>query len=79
MHELVFTVETDEDGGYVAQAHLESGSIVTQGDTLPELKAMIVDAIDGYFFDAPAQKPKVARLQFSGDKSSPETILTTID
>lgn len=79
MSELVFTVETDEDGGYVAHARLEKGSIVTQGDTLPELKTMIVDAIDGYFFDAPAQKPNVARLHFSGDKTSPETILTTID
>lgn len=64
MNELVFTVEADEDGGYVAHARLEKGSIVTQGDTLPELKAMIVDAIDGFFFDKPDQKPQVVRLQF---------------
>lgn len=64
MNELFFTVEPAEDGGYVAHAHLEKGSIVTQGDSLPELKAMIVDAIDGYFFDNPKQKPQTVRLHF---------------
>ncbi len=45
MNELVFAVEPDEDGGYVAQTKLANGSIITQGDTLDELKEMIKDAV----------------------------------
>jgi predicted RNase H-like HicB family nuclease len=64
MKELVFTVEADEDGGYVAKTRLGKGSIVTQGDTLTELKAMIVDAVQGYYFDKPAERPQSVRLHF---------------
>lgn len=64
MRELVFTVEVDEDGGYVAKTRLEKGSIVTQGDTLTELKAMIVDAVQGYYFDNPTERPESVRLHF---------------
>ncbi|GAA4413908.1 2-oxoisovalerate dehydrogenase E1 subunit beta [Nibrella viscosa] len=64
MKELVFTVEADEDGGYVAKSRLDNGSIVTQGDTLEELKAMIIDAIQGYYFDKPQERPQTVRLQF---------------
>jgi predicted RNase H-like HicB family nuclease len=56
MKELVFTVEADEDGGYVAKTRLEKGSIVTQGDSLTELKTMIADAVQGYYFDKPTQR-----------------------
>ncbi|MBC8154401.1 MAG: 2-oxoisovalerate dehydrogenase [Bacteroidetes bacterium] len=64
MRELTFAVEADEDGGYVAKTRLEKGSIVTQGDTLAELKLMIVDAVEGYYFDKPADKPHSIRLHF---------------
>jgi predicted RNase H-like HicB family nuclease len=64
MKELVFTVEADEDGGYVAKTRLEKGSIITQGDTLTELKAMIIDAVQGYYFDNPAERPHSVRLHF---------------
>lgn len=70
MNEIVFSVEVDEEGGYVAVSTLENGSIVTQGDTLPELEFMIADAIEGYFFDNPDQKPKAVRLQFAQEKKS---------
>lgn len=63
--EIIFQVEPDEDGGYVAQAKLNRGSIVTQGDTLAELKKMIRDAVDGYFFDKPTERPQSVRLQIS--------------
>ena len=63
MNELVFTVEPDEDGGYVARTKLAAGSIITQGDTMDELKAMIKDAVSGYFFDKPQEMPKTVRLQ----------------
>jgi predicted RNase H-like HicB family nuclease len=68
MNEIVFSVEVDEEGGYVAVSELGDGAIVTQGDTLPELKFMITDAIEGYFFDAPDQKPRVVRLHFVKDE-----------
>jgi len=57
--ELVFKVIQESDGGYVAQCLTEG--IVTQGDTWEELKDMVKDAVEGYFFDAP--KPRSVRLQ----------------
>jgi predicted RNase H-like HicB family nuclease len=64
MKELVFTVEADEDGGYVAKTRLEKGSIVTQGDSLTELKTMIADAVQGYYFDKPTERTQSIRLHF---------------
>lgn len=64
MKELVFTVEADEDGGYVAKTRLEKGSIVTQGDSLTELKTMITDAVRGHYFDKPSELPQSIRLHF---------------
>jgi predicted RNase H-like HicB family nuclease len=57
--ELIFKVIQESDGGYVAQCLTES--IVTQGDTWEDLKDMVKDAVEGYFFDAP--KPRSIRLQ----------------
>jgi predicted RNase H-like HicB family nuclease len=56
--ELVFEVTEEADGGYVAECLTES--IVTQGDTWEELRAMVKDAVDGYFFDG--AKPEWIRL-----------------
>lgn len=64
MSEIIFTVQNDEDGGYVAESKLSTGSIITQGDSLPELKVMIKDAIEGYFFDKPNLKPKSVHIHF---------------
>ena len=64
MNELIFHITQETDGGYVAQGKLEKGLIVTQGDDLIELKAMIKDAIEGYFFDKPDQKPQSVMLRF---------------
>ena len=50
MNELVFNVEQESDGGYVAVAVGES--IVTQGDTWDELCYMVLDATKGYFYDS---------------------------
>jgi len=47
MKEIVFIVEESQDGGYFARA--VNHSIFTQGDTIPELKAMIGDAIRCHF------------------------------
>lgn len=65
MAELIFQVDPDEDGGYIAQAKLAGGSIITQGDDLNELKEMIRDAVAGYFFDKPEQSPQLIRLQLN--------------
>ena len=48
----------------MAKSKLEKGSIITQGDDIQELKEMIKDAIEGYFFDKPDQKPKSVLLKF---------------
>ncbi len=64
MKELIFNIVQETDGGYVAHSKLEKGAIVTQGDDLTELKEMIKDAIEGYFFDKPEQKPQSVLLRF---------------
>jgi hypothetical protein len=56
--ELVFEVTEEADGGYIAECLTET--IVTQGDTWEELRAMVKDAVDAYFFDGP--KPQWIRL-----------------
>jgi predicted RNase H-like HicB family nuclease len=62
--ELVFKVIQEPDGGYVAQCLTEN--IVTQGDTWEELKNMVKDAVEAYFFDRP--KPRSIRLHLVRDE-----------
>jgi predicted RNA binding protein YcfA (HicA-like mRNA interferase family)/predicted RNase H-like HicB family nuclease len=64
MQELTFTIQPEADGGYIAKSKLEKGSIITQGDDIKELKMMILDAIEGYFWDKPNEKPKTVLLKF---------------
>jgi predicted RNase H-like HicB family nuclease len=63
--ELVFLVETDSEGGYIAQSDGED--IFTQADDLDTLKTMIRDAIDCHFLD-PAEKPQIIRLHIVRDE-----------
>lgn len=44
---MIFNVEEDEGGGFVAVAIGES--IFTQGDTIEELRAMVLDAVQCHF------------------------------
>jgi predicted RNase H-like HicB family nuclease len=62
--ELVFNVDQEPDGGFVAQCLTEG--IVTQGDTWDELKEMVKDAVEAYFFDRP--KPRSIRLHLIRDE-----------
>lgn len=62
--ELVFKVTQEEDGGFVAECLTES--IVTQGNTWQELREMVKDAVDGYFFDS--KKPETIRLHLVRDE-----------
>jgi predicted RNase H-like HicB family nuclease len=63
--EIIFMVEEEPEGGYVAYALGES--IVTQGDTLGELKEMVRDAVRCHFEDEEEQ-PRVIRLHFVRDE-----------
>lgn len=64
MIEIVFLVEDDPDGGYIARALGES--IFTQADDLESLKEMIRDAVDCHFTEK--QKPRVIRLHIVRDE-----------
>jgi dephospho-CoA kinase len=64
MIEIIFLVEDDPDGGYIAKALGES--IFTQADDLETLKEMIRDAVDCHFTEE--QKPKVIRLHIVRDE-----------
>lgn len=68
MREIIFQIEQDEiDGGYVATAL--GHSIVTQGDTLEDLREMVRDAVKCHFGDKTAgEKPDVIRLHFVRDE-----------
>ena len=68
LSEIIFEVQEDEvDGGYVATA-LGHG-IVTQGDTLNDLREMVKDAVHCHFGDGvPGPMPKIIRLHFVRDE-----------
>lgn len=63
--EIIFIVEEDVDGGYVARA-LEYG-IFTEGDSLEELKQNIRDAMECYF-DREEDIPKIIHLHIVKDE-----------
>lgn len=64
MDELMFLVEMEADGGYVASA--VGHSIVTQANTEQELHAMVRDAVRCHFDDN--ERPKLIRLHFVRDE-----------
>ncbi len=65
MSEIIFEVQEDEvDGGYVATAL--GHAIVTQGETLEELREMVRAAVRCHFGDGvPGPMPKVIRPYFA--------------
>ena len=50
MHELVFEVTQEADGGYVAECL--SDDIFTQGHTWQELRENVLEAVRGFYFDS---------------------------
>jgi predicted RNase H-like HicB family nuclease len=64
MTEIIFLVEEDPEGGYVAQAIGES--IFTQGETMAELREMVRDAVQCHFEEA--ERPKLIRLHIVRDE-----------
>ncbi|BAZ79250.1 MAG: 2-oxoisovalerate dehydrogenase E1 subunit beta [Sphaerospermopsis kisseleviana] len=47
--EIIFLVEEDDEGGYIAKAINQS--IFTQADSLPELRELIKDAVHCHYPD----------------------------
>ena len=64
MTEIIFLVEDDPEGGYMARALGES--IFTQADTLEELRSMVRDAVQCHFDEA--ERPKLIRLHIVHDE-----------
>ncbi len=68
MSEVIFEVQEDEvDGGYIATAL--GHAIVTEANTLEELRTSVKDAVRCHFGDgAPGPMPKIIRLHFVRDE-----------
>ena len=64
MRELIFVVEEAPEGGYTARAL--GTSIVTEADTIDDLRAAIRDAVQCHFDGADA--PRIIRLHFVRDE-----------
>jgi hypothetical protein len=64
MSEVVFVIEESPDGGYTASA--VGPSIVTEADSLPELRQQVRDAVRCHF-DV-GEVPKLIRLHFVRDE-----------
>lgn len=56
--ESIFVVEESPEGGYVARTL--GHSIVTQGESMPDLKAMVKDAVRCHFDEG--ERPNLIRL-----------------
>ena len=65
MSEIIFLVQESQDGGYFAKALGEG--IVTQGDTLDELRTMIRDAVRCHFDEA--EMPKIVHLHLTREET----------
>lgn len=65
LKEIIFLVEEDNEGGYVAQALGES--IVTQADTLEALRIMVKDAIACHLEEG-ENRPRLIRLHIVRDE-----------
>jgi len=64
MNEIIFLIEEDLEGGYVARAIGES--IFTQADTIESLRDVIRDAVKCHFEES--DRPKLIRLHFVRDE-----------
>ena len=62
--EIIFAVEESAEGGY--EAHALGHSIVTEADSIDELRKMVRDAVRCHFEEA--EMPAVIRLHFVHDE-----------
>lgn len=65
MQEITFKIEEDlEDGGFIAEAYVsENEHIITQGNSVEELKIMIKEALECHF-ENPLDIPHRVIMQF---------------
>jgi len=68
MSELIFVVEEAPEGGFTAKAL--QASIVTEAESLEELRANILDAVRCHFADE-RERPKMVRLHLVRDEVLP--------
>ena len=64
LEEIIFIVEEDSEGGYIARAL--NVPIFTEGETIDEIKNNIIDAIKCHFDKK--NLPKIIRLHFVKDE-----------
>ncbi len=64
MHEIIFEVTQEADGGYVAEALGEG--IFTEADTWEQLRANVKEAVAAFYFDQTA--PARVRLHLVRDE-----------
>jgi Zn ribbon nucleic-acid-binding protein len=64
MHEIIFEVLQENDGGYCAESLGEN--IFTQADNWEELRVNVRDAVNAYYFDRRA--PESIRLHLIRDE-----------
>ena len=60
--ELLFLVEEDPEGGYVATA--VGAAIVTQAETIEELREAVYEAVHCHFEEDDPNRPRRIRLRF---------------
>lgn len=65
MSEIIFVVEESEDGGYIAKAL--GASIITEADSIEELRHMVKDAVHCHY-EQEASRPRMIRLHFVKDE-----------
>lgn len=65
MNEIMFVVEESQDGGYCAKA--VGASIITEADSMEELKANISDAVKCHFNEE--DKPKYVHLYVTREET----------
>ena len=64
MSELIFLIEEDIEGGFVANA--VGHGVFTQADSLEELRDAVREAVRCHFDEA--ERPKLIRLHFVRDE-----------
>jgi len=65
MEEIIFVVEESDEGGFIAKAL--GASIITEADTIEELRESVKDAVHCHY-DEGAARPKMIRLHFVKDE-----------
>ncbi|NJM68495.1 MAG: 2-oxoisovalerate dehydrogenase [Acaryochloris sp. RU_4_1] len=64
MNEVIFLVEEDPEGGFLARAIGES--IFTQAETMAELREVVKDAVNCHY--EAADRPRLIRLHIVHDE-----------